>query len=557
MIPFALKTSRAAETSRATDPRTALRSVGAWLVLALVGFGLVAGALHAQETQEENVAALPAGTAQLTFNDRQVARIPFTVTRQGPLFALPVVAEILGVELTVGPLGDSHRLHFEDSEVVVGPESAVAVIVDKERRREKLMTFSRPPIKRLTGLEVPLDFLLTIFGDQLGWDFRWDADALELALERREVRQVEATIDVIHQLSTTIEIGFSELPRWRVERQEDALGGVALDIVLVGDRLALPIDTTRATSPLLRGIDARVDRLRIELEDGAEVAEPWLIEGPPARLVVEVFQKRSSASRGGDQSDDEDTTPGFTARPSGVRTIVIDPGHGGIESGAVGIHGTQEKDLTLTVARSLKRLLERRLPVRVVLTRDRDVDLPHETRTAIANQNQADLFISIHFNSSYGRQAHGAETFFLSREASDQLAADVAASENQKSAEDDGNPEGDLQLILWDLAQSYHLAESQRFANLVQEELNVTLGLRDRGVKQAPFRVLMGATMPAVLVELGFLSNPDEEKKLQNPIYQAELVDSLYRAVRRFKTQLEAREAPADAAADSERRRQP
>ena len=102
----------------------------------------------------------------------------------------------------------------------------------------------------------------------------------------------------------------------------------------------------------------------------------------------------------------------------------------------------------------------------------------------------------------------------------------------------------DLELILWDLAQSHHMSESQRFAKLVQGELNQTLQLRDRGVKQAPFRVLMGAAMPAVLVELGFLSNPDEEKKLQDPEYRGNLISALARAVQRYKAQVENRPDP-------------
>ena len=201
--------------------------------------------------------------------------------------------------------------------------------------------------------------------------------------------------------------------------------------------------------------------------------------------------------------------------------------------------------MTLQVARRLRQQLERRLGVKVVLTRDSDVDVHWDTRTAIANQNKADLFISLHFNSSFGRSAKGAETFFLSREASDQMAAEAAERENRASSaeEQQDDPELDLKMILWDLAQSYHLAESQRFASLVQEELNLTLGLRDRGVKQAPFRVLMGANMPAVLVELGFLSNPEEEAKAQSPTHQADLVAALVRATQRFKTQMEAREA--------------
>jgi N-acetylmuramoyl-L-alanine amidase len=229
---------------------------------------------------------------------------------------------------------------------------------------------------------------------------------------------------------------------------------------------------------------------------------------------------------------------------------VIDPGHGGSETGAISGKGTQEKDLTLLLAQSLKTALEARLPVRAVLTRTEDAQLPLTTRSALANQFKADLFISIHLNSSVGNGAQGTETYFLATRASDERAAQSAATENAgaETAPADGAAEGDplydLQLILWDLAQSHHLSESQRFANLVQAELNQTLGLRDRGVKQAPFRVLMGAAMPAVLVELGFLSNPAEETKLLQPAYRADLISALVRAVERYRAQGDAAPAP-------------
>jgi N-acetylmuramoyl-L-alanine amidase len=196
-------------------------------------------------------------------------------------------------------------------------------------------------------------------------------------------------------------------------------------------------------------------------------------------------------------------------RNDGIRTIVIDPGHGGSNIGTEGPAGTLEKELTLQLARTLRSHLQRRLPVRVVLTRNEDAELPLDTRVAVANQQKADLFISLHLNSSPGHGAQGAETYFLNLVASDERAAQAARSENAA-----GDPLTDLQLILWDLAQSHHMAESQRFAGLIQEELNEALELRNRGVKQAPFRVLMGAAMPAVLVELGFLSNPREEERL-------------------------------------------
>ena len=178
-------------------------------------------------------------------------------------------------------------------------------------------------------------------------------------------------------------------------------------------------------------------------------------------------------------------------------------------------------------------MLEERLPVRVVLTRDNDGELPLEARAALANQYKGDLFVSLHLNSAHGSSANGAETYFLSLEATDEAAAMAAAAENVGSQ--DGDPLFDLQLLLWDLAQSQHLAHSQTLAKLIQEELNLALDMRNRGVKQAPFRVLMGVAMPAVLVEFGFLSNPSEETKLRDPQYRLSLAEALVDAISRYR----------------------
>ncbi len=512
---------------------------------------MLAAAAAAQDPSEE-AAPLPTGSADLVFPDlpdgpppgaRPVpSRVPFTVAPDGPRFALAPIAALLGVELRTGPKGESNTLIFGDQRIIVGPDQALMVTVTGEAEGSEVITpLAQRPFMDAQGLKVPLDFLERSFGAQLNYQFEWKPRELTLVVARPELRELTGSINLVRQHGISIvEVQFSKPPRYRVER----LPG-ALEIRLTGDRLRLVDERPWERGPLVSAIVARPDRVRIELTGNAAAAEPRLLLSPAVSLVVEVFQQTAGAPprapRGG---------PRGAPPRSGVHTIVLDPGHGGEETGAVGPSGTTEAQLTLEVGRMLKRQLERRLPVRVVLTRSEDVDLPLDSRTAIANQHKADLFISLHFNSSFGRYAHGAETFFLSREASDQLAEEVAAVEN-RSADGPGNPELGLQLILWDLAQSYHLAESQRFANLVQEELNLAMGLRDRGVKQAPFRVLMGAMMPAVLVELGFLSNPEEEAKLQSAAYLTELVDALVRAVSRFKNQMDAREAALRVPAES------
>ena len=497
--------------------------------IAGIGLFLIFLSLGPAGAAENDEKVLPSGVGVLQIRDQAVA-LAFSVAPGGPLFALAPIAGSLGLALEVGPLGERHTLTYPDKKIVIGPGSTTWIVTDPDGSRPRFEGLRQTPVKfGVDQLRVPLDFLEKAIGEELGYQLSWDAESLVLRLDKRELRQLEASVTVVHQYRvSTVEVRFSDVPRYRTEKSADAV-----TIQLIGDRLVIP-EPAPVRSPLVSGVDAADNTLRIRLAEGASAAEPRLLVTPVPRLIIEVFEQTEAAFEPGADPRRSSTD----SRSRGLRTIVLDPGHGGAETGAIGSQGTTEKDLNLLIARSLKRTLERRLPVSVVLTRDSDVELPLESRPAIANQNKADLFISLHFNASFGKRAHGAETYFLSREASDQLAALAAETENQYGASN--GPEADLKLILWDLAQSYHLSSSQRFATLVQEELNLALGLRDRGVKQAPFKVLMGAEMPAVLVELGFLSNPEEETKLQSPAYHNELVNALVRAVVRFKTQLEA-----------------
>lgn len=217
-----------------------------------------------------------------------------------------------------------------------------------------------------------------------------------------------------------------------------------------------------------------------------------------------------------------------------IRTIVIDPGHGGLETGARGPNGTLEKDITLAISLKLKEMIERRLALRVVLTRDKDVDVSLENRAALANNNRADLFISIHANGAFRPKAHGSETYFLSLKASDEEARRLAYLENnspefEKKIEEEN--QNQIMMILWDMAQAAFLKQSSELAEIIQTELNKLLGTANRGVKQAPFKVLTGVACPAVLVEVAFISNPEEEAKLKDENFQASVAEAIYQGL--------------------------
>ncbi|MBE7414981.1 MAG: N-acetylmuramoyl-L-alanine amidase [Deltaproteobacteria bacterium] len=210
-----------------------------------------------------------------------------------------------------------------------------------------------------------------------------------------------------------------------------------------------------------------------------------------------------------------------------VRKIVIDPGHGGKDPGAVGRTGLKEKDINLKLGLMLREKLEREAGATVVMTRDRDVFVPLEERTAIANREEADLFISIHTNAAPRRTASGIETYILGI-SNDEEAKRVAARENATST----RSVSDLEFILNDLIKTAKTNDSARFAGVVQDSLVSKLrasyrNVRSNGVKGAPFYVLIGTKMPAVLVEVSFISNPLEEERLKDPKYLKEAVDGI------------------------------
>ena len=217
-----------------------------------------------------------------------------------------------------------------------------------------------------------------------------------------------------------------------------------------------------------------------------------------------------------------------------IGKIVIDPGHGGHDTGTIGPNGLEEKDLVLDVGRRLGKLLQARLGADVVYTRKDDTFIPLETRTSIANQEQADLFVSIHANSSRDPDARGVETYYLNFTSSAE-ALDVAAREN--AASDKSIHE--LQDLVKKIALKEKIEESREFASNVQRALHSGLaakspGIRDRGVKKAPFIVLIGANMPSILAEISFVSNPGDERRLRTSDYRQRIAESLYRGISKY-----------------------
>ncbi len=217
--------------------------------------------------------------------------------------------------------------------------------------------------------------------------------------------------------------------------------------------------------------------------------------------------------------------------------VVLDPGHGGHDTGTIGPGGLMEKDLVLDVAKRLGELITQRLGSEVIYTRADDSFVPLEMRTELANEKHADLFLSIHANSSRLTRISGSETFYLNFTTS-ASALEVAARENatsQKSIYE-------LQSLLQKIALKEKIQESREFAGIIQKSLQSGLwrarGVKDRGVKQAPFVVLIGAQMPSVLAEVAFLSNPRDEAQLKRPEYRQRVAEALYKGLSQYASTL-------------------
>jgi N-acetylmuramoyl-L-alanine amidase len=263
----------------------------------------------------------------------------------------------------------------------------------------------------------------------------------------------------------------------------------------------------------------------------------------PFRIVIDVWGSNSAGAP--DVPRPSDTVkkggkipPGSLAKQLalGVRRVVVDPGHGGKDYGAPGyLKGVHEKQVSLQIARRLAKKIKAELGLEVILTRNRDRFLTLEERTAFANTKNADLFISIHTNASRDRRAYGIETYFLNL-ATDDEAIRVAAMENATSTKNIS----DLQKILYDLMQNAKINESSRLAAYVQSSTIRHLKnkrysrIKSKGVKQAPFYVLLGAQMPSILIETSFISNDRECKRLVNPKFQERLAEGIVEGIRSY-----------------------
>lgn len=382
---------------------------------------------------------------------------------------------------------------------------------------------------------IPLEFLTDVLPSLTDREVRYDAESLRLILGERATNVTALGIDA-NSDRTELRLTLAEPLAFRVDDRRTRqlvikIYGGTLDpgqIRLGGARgLVEGVESTQEEGFALVTVrlselaqsyqslterDGRVILLRIEPMPVTTIPEP-VPRGP--HLV-------------------QTLPPEARARKVVVRKVVIDPGHGGVDVGATGRADVQEKDITLAVARELASVLRDRDDIQAVLTRNDDSSLGLVERTEFANREGADLFVSLHCNAWFDPTARGVETYFLAP-AESEWGAGVAAKENAVAEGAD-----DLDFILWDLVQNVYIQESATLAEAVQGRVANDVELHNRGVKQAGFRVLVGAFMPAILVEMGFLTNSSDARTLNDPASQRRIARAIADAIIDFRARMDA-----------------
>jgi N-acetylmuramoyl-L-alanine amidase len=295
------------------------------------------------------------------------------------------------------------------------------------------------------------------------------------------------------------------------------------------------VDTTSINNGLARGVIRRIESdqigetAQVAFKLGSKViSHEWYQSLDPNQIVITL---RTPLGKIKERIEN-------VKERQRLDTVVLDAGHGGKDPGSRGKYGTKEKDVVLDITKRIGRLLEKNTRIKVIYTRDEDVFVPLIKRTKMANDADGKVFVSIHANSNNNRKIQGYETYLYSLAKSDD-AIEVASRENSViQFEEKAGQYKDLsgeKLILATMAQSMFLKESENLAAIIQMELDKKLTTPNRGVKQAGFYVLYGASMPNVLVEVGFISNPAEEKKLKQGEYRQMIAEAVYEGIKHFK----------------------
>ena len=497
------------------------RSVAMLVLASIVGASLL-------------TSAQPASLTVLSRDGRKP--LPITTINNQDYVAVDDINSVFGTTSREDRLAGGLTITLRGRSIVVTADQNVVSVSGR------LVSLPSPPLRRDNRWFVPADFLPRAMA--LILDTRLDLRRATRLLIVGEVR-VPRVVARVDAGTTNVAVTFEVTPNTeaRVTTQPGRLvvqfEADVLDLALPSlppqtFLLALTPGETPNTVVLTTGpryASYRVTTSQADAGSGRVTVDllPAVTTDAPAAAVTLVTPVAVPDSRFVIPSQGPST---------GLRTVVIDPGHGGEESGTQGAKGTLEKDLTLSVARRLRTLIESRLGAKVFLTREDDRTLSLDDRSAFANNHQADVFLSIHVNSAVRPALKGAEVYFLTIERAD-AEARKRAGDNATTLPALGGGSREIDLILWETAQARYLEQSAALAGFVEQAMAGRVEMSPRAVQQAPFRVLVGANMPAALVEIGYLSNAEQEAQLATGGYQDQVAQALLDALIKFREFLE------------------
>jgi N-acetylmuramoyl-L-alanine amidase len=446
------------------------------------------------------------------------------------MFAVEDLARLFDLAVREDTLAGGLTISTKTQTIALTPGQGLASVGGR------VISLPAPPAREGRSWYVPIDFVPRALAPALGARLELRRPSRLVISGDLRVPRVTARAEA---LAASVRITFDIAPATPHTVVQEA-GRVLLRFE------ADALDATFPASPtpdLVQNIRPAETGVAIAIDTGPRFSSFRAADAPgergAGRVIVDVIAATTDAPASSPPAGPPAPAPAdppsiLDLTPGALRTIVIDAGHGGDEHGARGPQGTMEKDVTLGVARRLKAAIEARLGARVILTRDGDQTVGLDERAAVANNNKADLFVSLHANASVRSSAAGAEVFYLSLSDYGDQAQRVAYGESEALPVYGGGMR-DIEVILWEMAQARHIQESAVLAQLVESTLRERVPMSPRAIQQAPFRVLVGANMPAVLVEMGFISNPDQEKQLNSDAFQSSIVQALVDSIVRFR----------------------
>ena len=494
------------------------------LVLALLSLGAVEG-LQAQGTPP------PTPLTLVTRDGRRP--VPTTVLSGQELIALDDLASLFGLTVREDALAGGITVTYRGRSIVASADQPMASVDGR------LVQLPAPVVRSGKRWLVPLEFASRAVAPIHDQRIELRRGSRLLIVGDVQVPRVTARIDNVGPPTrATIEVSpaapvavSADAGRVVIRIDADALdlalpggGGGLIEQIRAGDQpntVTVALSGAAGSPRISSAAAENVARVLLEVPSLSTAAEP---AAPPAATPPSPPLSDLALTFG---------RPAFS-------TVVIDPGHGGADRGVRGPGGTEEKHVTLDVARRLRERLESRLGLRVILTREDDRQMGPDERAALANNSKADLFLSLHANAAFGPALAGAEVFHLRLDREGEDARRDAAAEAVRLPTLAGSTR-EIEIVRWDLAQARHVEDSAIFAGFLEAELRRQVPMSPRPLQQAAMRVLTGANMPAAVVEMAYLTNPADESRAQGDEFRNDVAQALFDAIVRFRAYAEER----------------